>query len=95
MKTIFWLILLTLLDDRAELRLSDDTREYVIGGVRYTVSAVCEAPDSPGAKTLRERVEHLVKSALSDLRSQPKHDTLKAEYVPAANTKGDLYAAEQ
>lgn len=88
MKRVFGMILLVLLDNRGELRLSDEPQEYVIGGVKYSVSIVYETPEGKSVNTLWDRFEHLVKSSAADLRNQSKHDTLTAEYVPAANQKG-------
>ena len=92
--SLFSVILVILRDNRGELTLPDHPQEYVIGGVRYTVSVVYEAEDKHPAQSLRERFEHLVKCGAVDLHPTEDHDTITVEYVPAADRKGAYNAAE-
>ena len=57
---------------------------YQVNGVTYIVSSQFE-PRSDDSRTLRSRLERLIKNNSADLSEETKGDIITAEYVSAAN----------
>ena len=61
---------------------------YQVNGVTYIVSSQFE-PRSDDSRTLRSRLERLIKNNSADLSEETKGDIITAEYVSAANPISD------
>ena len=61
---------------------------YQVNGVTYIVSSQFE-PRSDDSRTLRSRLERLIKNNSADLSTETQGDIITAEYVSAANPISD------